>query len=84
MPRFMDVHYGVKDISRERLEAEHQKDLREQRSEPGVTFLRTWADPREGVIFCLSEGPTREAVERVHERAGHRADEMYEVTIEHS
>jgi hypothetical protein len=75
---------GRKDVTRGRLEAEHQKALKEQRSEPGVTFLRTWADPDAGVIFCLSEVPNRGAVQRVHKRAGHRANAMYEVTIEHS
>jgi len=51
---------------------------------PGVTFLQTRADPNAGVVICVSEGPNREAAERVHARTGHRGNEMYEITIEHS
>ncbi|NUO45967.1 MAG: DUF4242 domain-containing protein, partial [Streptomyces sp.] len=30
---------------------------------------------------CLSEAPSAEAVQRVHERAGHKADEIHAVTL---
>ncbi|MFD0327784.1 nickel-binding protein [Streptacidiphilus monticola] len=39
-------------------------------------------DPKSGKVFCLSTGPDREAVMRVHERAGHPTSEVYEVPIE--
>ena len=48
----------------------------------GVRFLHAWGDPTTGKVFCLSEGPSKEAVSRVHERAGHKADEIYEVPLE--
>lgn len=35
-----------------------------------------------GMVFCLSTGPSKEAVMRVHERAGHPTSEVYEVSIE--
>lgn len=46
-----------------------------------VTFKRAWADPTTGVVFCLSEAPTAEAVQRIHERAGHPADTVHEVSV---
>ncbi|MBA2370370.1 MAG: DUF4242 domain-containing protein, partial [Chloroflexi bacterium] len=35
-----------------------------------------------GKVFCLSSGPSKEAVMRVHERAGHATAEVYEVPVE--
>jgi hypothetical protein len=77
---FMDVHNGMKGVTREQLRQEHQKDLDIERDEK-VHFVKAWADPQSGKVFCLSEGPTKEAVLKVHERAGHPTDEIYEVPI---
>jgi hypothetical protein len=33
-------------------------------------------------VFCLSTGPTKEAVMRIHDRTGHPTAQVYEVTIE--
>jgi hypothetical protein len=82
MPRFMDIHNDMKGMTPEMLRAEHQKDVDQQRTERGVTFLKAWADPAAGKVFCLSEGPNREAIRRVHERAGHPANEIYELSLE--
>ena len=49
--------------------------------EEGVTFKQAWADPASGYVFCLAEGPSAAAVRRIHERAGHPADEIYEITL---
>ena len=81
MPRFMDVHTSMKGIDQDALTAAHKADTDIEDSE-GVHFLHAWADPQSGKVFCLSEGPDIEAVQRVHERAGHKADEIYEVAIE--
>lgn len=81
MPRFIDVHSGMKGIDQAALAAAHQRDL-ELETQEGVHFLHAWADPTSGKVFCLSEGPNIEAVKRVHERAGHMADEIYEVPLE--
>ncbi len=35
-----------------------------------------------GMVFCLSTGPSKEAVRRVHEKAGHPADQVYELPVE--
>ncbi len=80
MAQFMDVHTGMVGVTAEQLAAAHQADLDIQ-SEEGVDFQRAWADPTTGHVFCLSEAPSAEAVQRVHERAGHRADHVHEITI---
>ncbi|GAA1866258.1 SCO4226 family nickel-binding protein [Paeniglutamicibacter psychrophenolicus] len=80
MAEFMDVHNHMQGLSAADLKAAHEADLALQ-GEEGVEFKRAWADPVSGKIFCLSEGPSAEAVQRVHERAGHLADEIYEVPL---
>jgi hypothetical protein len=47
---------------------------------PG-SFQRAWADPTSGMVFCLSEAPSADAVQRIHARAGHLADAVYEVSV---
>jgi hypothetical protein len=81
MARFIDVHTGVRRITRERIQEERERDVALQDFD-GVHFLKAWADPASGRVFCLSEGPSREAVLHVHELAGHPASEIYEVPIE--
>ncbi len=81
MRRFMDVHEGFMGITREQLAEAHKKDQAIEREE-GVRFVKAWADPKSGKAFCLSEGPDPEAVKKVHERAGHPANAIYEVPIE--
>ena len=80
MPQFMDVHTGMTGVTAEQLRVAHQADVDIQDAE-GVDFQRAWADPKSGHVFCLSEAPSAEAVQRVHERAGHPADEIHEITI---
>lgn len=81
MPQFMDVHRGMTGITPELLQQAHQADLDIQDNE-GMNFKQAWADPSTGVVFCLSEGPSEEALRKVHERARHPADEVYEVPVE--
>ncbi|MGE0547935.1 MAG: SCO4226 family nickel-binding protein [Kofleriaceae bacterium] len=81
MTRFIDIHTGMKGISKAKLVEEHDRDVALQSSE-NVQFLHAWADPKTGKVFCLSEAPSKEAVQRVHQRAGHPSDEIYEVPIE--
>jgi hypothetical protein len=79
MARFMDVHSGMTNITREQLEQAHREDQKYEGKE-GVHFLTAWADPQAGKVFCLSEGPDKEAVKRVHQKAGHPADDIFEIT----
>ena len=81
MTEFMDIHRGMKDITPEQLLEAHQADLDIQDTE-GVDFKHAWADPSTGVVFCLSEAPNADAVKRIHEKAGHPTDEVYEVPVQ--
>jgi hypothetical protein len=81
MAKFMDVHSGFTGVTEEQLQEAHQRDLDVEAAE-GVHFERAWLDPESGVVFCLSSGPSKEAVRRVHEKAGHPADEIYELPVE--
>ncbi|MGH2578862.1 MAG: SCO4226 family nickel-binding protein [Streptomyces sp.] len=80
MTKFMDVHHGMRGITSDQLDAAHRADLAIE-DEEGVHFEKAWADPESGTVFCLSEGPSAGAVRRVHERAGHAADEIHPVPL---
>ena len=69
MARFMDVHNGFVGVTAEQLREAHQGDLEVEAAE-GVHFEHAWLDPQAGKVFCLSSGPSKEAVLRVHEKAG--------------
>jgi len=81
MPQFMDVHTGMVGVTPEQLLEAHRADLAIQDDE-GVVYERAWLDPESGKVFCLATGPSKEAVMRIHERAGHPTPEVYEVTVE--
>ena len=81
MPQFMDVHSGFFGVTREQLAEAHSRDL-EIEAEEGVHFEHAWLDPERGKVICLATGPTREAVMRIHERAGHPTVDVYELQIE--
>jgi uncharacterized protein DUF4242 len=81
MPKFMDVHDGFVGVTAEQLEAAHGRDLAIEKEE-GVHFERAWLDPKSGKVFCLSSGPSKEAVMRIHERAGHATGEVHELSVE--
>lgn len=81
MARFMDIHSGFFGVTREQLAEAHARDL-EIEADEGVHFERAWLDPQRGKVFCLATGPTREAIVRIHERAGHPPSEIYELQIE--
>jgi Protein of unknown function (DUF4242) len=80
MPEFMDVHTSMKGVTTEALHEAHQADLAIQDDEQ-VNFKKAWADPESGMVFCLSEAPNAEAVQKIHERAGHPADQIYAVPV---
>ncbi len=81
MARFMDVHSGFVGVSAQQLKEAHERDLAVEGDE-GVHFEHAWLDPEQGKVFCLASGPTREAVMRTHERAGHPTSEVYEIQAE--
>lgn len=81
MTRYMDVHDGFVGVTAQQLEAAHARDLAIE-GEEGVHFEHAWLDPESGKVFCLSTGPSKEAIMRVHERAGHPTDQVYELAVE--
>jgi Protein of unknown function (DUF4242) len=81
MAQFMDVHSGFFGVTQQQLSEAHQRDL-DIEGDEGVHFERAWLDPDAGKVFCLATGPSREAVMRIHERAGHPTAEVYELPVE--
>ncbi len=81
MAQFMDVHSGFVGVTAEQLKEAHERDLAIEGAED-VHFVRAWMDPELGKVFCLATGPSKEAVMRVHERAGHPTSEVYALTVE--
>jgi hypothetical protein len=79
--KFMDVHDGFVGVTAEQLKAAHEADLAIEKEE-GVHFERAWLDPASGKVFCLSTGPNKEAVMRVHDKSGHGTTEIYELPVE--
>jgi len=80
MATFMDVHEGFVGATQAQFEEAHRRDLELQVDE-NVSFDRAWLDPVSGKAFCLVTGPSKDAVIRVHTRAGHPASEIYELPI---
>jgi hypothetical protein len=81
MAQFMDVHSGFVGVTGAQLREAHERDLAIEKDE-GVHFERAWLDPESGKVFCLSSGPSKEAVMRIHERAGHPTAEVYAIPVE--
>jgi hypothetical protein len=81
MAKFMDVHSGFVGVTEDQLREAHERDLAVEAAE-GVHFERAWLDPDSGKAFCLSSGPSKEAVLRVHDKAGHPTTEIYELPVE--
>ena len=81
MAKFMDVHSGFVGVTEAQLREAHERDLAVESAE-GVHFERAWLDPESGKVFCLSTGPSKEAVLRVHDKAGHPTAEIYELPVE--
>jgi Nickel responsive protein SCO4226-like len=81
MRTYMDIHDGFVGVTREQLEEAHRRDLEIQADE-GVSYQRAWLDPVSGKVFCLATGPDIDAVKRVHARAGHPTDQVFELAVE--
>jgi hypothetical protein len=81
MTTFMDVHSGFVGVTAQQLKEAHERDQAIEKDE-GVRFERAWLDPELGKVFCLSTGPSKEAVMRIHDRAGHPTAEVYQITVE--
>ena len=80
MPEFMDVHQGMQGITSAALKEAHAADVAIQ-GEENVNFKQAWADPKSGMVWCLSDAPNADAVRRIHERTGHPLSDVYEVSV---
>jgi hypothetical protein len=79
MPRFLDIHTGLRGMPLEQIAEAHARDLAVQ-AKYGVRHLKYWYDAATGRVFCLSEAPSKEAALAVHREAhGLMPDEIFEV-----
>ncbi|HEY7530288.1 MAG TPA: nickel-binding protein [Gemmatimonadota bacterium] len=67
MALYLDVHRGVK-ASIDELAKAHVSDL-EAQERYGVKYLKYWFNQDAGTVFCLVEGPNRDACNAVHREA---------------
>jgi len=67
MPLFMDVHKGS-EFTLEEVKKAHLADL-EVQAKYGVRYVQYWVNDTAGMVFCLMEGPNKEACESVHQEA---------------
>lgn len=79
MPLFMDVHRITAPLDPEEVVKAHHADEAIQ-TEFGVCFHKYFVSPNNGTVFCLAEGPSKEACVAVHAHAhGLLPDDMIEV-----
>jgi class 3 adenylate cyclase len=67
MPLYMDRH-DAPGITPEALADLHTRDI-EVQERHRVRYHTYWFDPANGSVFCLAEGPTKQALEAVHQEA---------------
>jgi class 3 adenylate cyclase len=67
MPMYMDRH-DLPDVTPEELAEAHTRDL-EIQARHGVRYHTYWFDPSNGSVFCLAEGPSKQAIVDVHDEA---------------
>jgi class 3 adenylate cyclase len=67
MPMYMDRH-DLPGMTPEELAEAHTRDV-EVQERHGVRFHTYWFDPSNGSVFCLAEGPSKDALDAVHKEA---------------
>ncbi|WP_418602411.1 nickel-binding protein [Hwangdonia sp.] len=78
MPIFMDFH-KFDHVTIDEVKQAHVADKSVQ-NEYGVKYLQFWVNEKLGTVFCLMEGPSKEACAQVHREAhGNVACNMTEV-----
>ena len=78
MPLFLDRHQAPGVTAQDIADA-HRLDL-EVQEKYHVRYVTYWFDDRDGTVFCLAEGPDRDALNTVHREAhGLVADNVIEV-----
>jgi hypothetical protein len=78
---FLDIHrLGPGNVTAEAVAEAHEQDLAVQDAHD-VNFVQYWVDETEGVVLCLSEASTPDAVRATHREAhGLLPDRILEVT----
>lgn len=64
----MDLHKGVPKLSEEEMKQIHEADLAVQ-DKYGVKYHKFWVNEEAGTVFCLVEGPNKEACIHTHKDA---------------
>ena len=67
VPLYIDRH-DLPGVSPEQLADAHEADVAAQEKH-GVRYHTYWFDPESGAVFCLAEGPSKQAVADVHDEA---------------
>ncbi len=76
---YLDMHKNLEGLTAEAVANAHKKDL-EVEDKYGVKYLKYWYNEDEGMVYCLSEAPSKEAAIAVHREAhGMVPDEIIEV-----
>ena len=82
MPKFMDVHHGMVGITAEALVSRRTPATWPSRPRRAWTSSTRGPIPRAGNVFCLSEAPSAEAIQRIHTRNGIPPAEIYPLPLE--
>ena len=78
VPMYMDRH-DLPGVTPEELAEAHMRDLAVQERH-SVRYHTYWFDPSDGSVFCLAEGPSKNAIEAVHAEAhGQLASTILEI-----
>jgi class 3 adenylate cyclase len=80
MPWYLDRH-DAPGLTPEAVAAAHLQDLAIQ-DRYNVRYASYWFDPAGGSVFCLAEGPSRDAVNAVH-RDGHGLEASTIIELEY-
>ena len=66
---YLDIHYlGAGKVTAADVADAHKKDLSHQ-GKNGVNFINYWVDEEDGVVMCLSQAPSSDAVIATHKEA---------------
>jgi Protein of unknown function (DUF4242) len=77
---YFDIHkMGPGKVTADAVAGAHQKDLATQ-GKYGVSFINYWVDEKNGLVMCLAETPSADAMIKTHKEAhGLIPDEVHKV-----
>ena len=82
MPLYMDIHNLPEGTTADDVAPAHMEDLKIQ-DKYDVEYLKYWANPGCGKVFCLVHAPDAETASRVHREAhGLVAEKIIEIPPE--